>query len=101
MRPARPPSRRRLIGALAAAASAAGLAVAAPYAGAGTAAPSFAGTPIVVHGLTVPARVVGEDVALAVGGSFAPRFWAGVNLGATVPGRLPGEVAATRRDYDR
>ena len=28
-------------------------------------------------------------------------FWPGVNLGATVPGRHPGELAPTRADYDR
>ena len=32
---------------------------------------------------------------------FVPLFWAGVNLGSTVPGSQPGEVAATRADYDR
>ena len=30
-----------------------------------------------------------------------PRFWAGVNLGATTPGHAPGELSPTRADYDR
>ena len=32
---------------------------------------------------------------------FQPRFWPGVNLGSTVPGRLPGELAQTGADYRR
>ena len=32
---------------------------------------------------------------------FQPRFWPGVNLGSTVPGRFPGELAQTRADYRR
>jgi hypothetical protein len=54
-----------------------------------------------VDGMTLPARVEGRDVAAATGKGFSPVFWAGVNLGSTVPGRQPGEVAATRADYDR
>jgi hypothetical protein len=48
---------------------------------------------------TVPARVDGDRVALTDGSG--PRFWAGVNLGVTLPGHAPGELAPTRRDYDR
>jgi hypothetical protein len=51
--------------------------------------------------LTVPARVEGRSVEAATKQGFVPIFWAGVNLGSTIPGRQPGEVAATRRDYDR
>ncbi|MCW3039338.1 MAG: hypothetical protein JWM31_1243, partial [Solirubrobacterales bacterium] len=29
------------------------------------------------------------------------RFWPGVNLGATLPGTFPGQLAPTRADYDR
>jgi hypothetical protein len=39
--------------------------------------------------------------ALAVDRRFEPRFWPGVNLGVTVPGHHPGELAPTRADYDR
>ena len=63
------------------------------------AAPSFA-LPR-VDGLTLPARVEGRSVEAATRNGFAPGFWAGVNLGSTIPGRQPGEVAATRQDYDR
>lgn len=54
-----------------------------------------------VGGLTLPGRVAGRSVEAATRHGFAPLFWTGVNLGSTVPGRQPGEVAATRRDYDR
>jgi hypothetical protein len=54
-----------------------------------------------VDGLTLPARVEGRSVDVATTHGFSSIFWAGVNLGSTIPGRQPGEVAATRRDYDR
>jgi hypothetical protein len=54
-----------------------------------------------VGGLTLPARVEGRTLAAAEKDGFVPLFWAGVNLGSTVPARQPGEVAATRADYDR
>lgn len=63
--------------------------------------PSFAGDPVEVRGLRVPARVGGGGLQLGFGSSFRSRFWPGVNLGSTVPGTRPGEVAATRADYDR
>lgn len=54
-----------------------------------------------VDGMTLPARVEGRSVDAATKDGFAPFFWAGVNLGSTTPGHQPGEVAATRQDYDR
>jgi hypothetical protein len=63
------------------------------------ASPEFA--PRKVGGLMLPARVEGRSVEAATAHGFAPIFWAGVNLGSTIPGHQPGEVAATRRDYDR
>jgi hypothetical protein len=51
--------------------------------------------------LTLPARVQGTAVAGATADGYVPLFWAGVNLGSTIPGRQPGEVAATRTEYDR
>ncbi len=54
-----------------------------------------------VDGLKLPARVEGRSVEAATAHGFVPLFWAGVNLGSTIPGHQPGEVAATRRDYDR
>src|SRR5262245_29542690 len=62
---------------------------------------SFAGAPVRQDGLTLPARVQGNDLALATGGKFAPRFWPGVNLGVTTPGHAPGELAVSRAEYDR
>ncbi len=61
----------------------------------------YAGTTLERGGLKLPARIQGRDLALAHRGRFAARFWPGVNLGVTVPGRSPGELAPTRRDYDR
>ena len=53
-------------------------------------------------GLRMPAAVRGSSLALAEGhGRFSARFWPGVNLGATVPGTQPGEVAPSRADYAR
>jgi len=67
--------------------------------GSGTSQPSFSTRK--VDGLTLPARVEGRAVAAAAKDGFVAEFWPGVNLGSTVPGRQPGEVAATRADYDR
>lgn len=52
-------------------------------------------------GLKLPAKVIGEEIRPYVNGAFAPMFWAGVNLGSSIPGHEPGAVAATRPDYDR
>ena len=62
---------------------------------------AFSGAPAEVDGLTVPARVQGTKLALAVDGGFEPHFWPGVNLGVTTPGHHPGELVPTREDYDR
>lgn len=63
--------------------------------------PSYVGTPQRVGGLLLPARAQGRSIALATSGGFAPRFWPGVNLGASRAGTFPGELAPTRADYDR
>jgi len=54
-----------------------------------------------VDGLQLPARVAGTQIQVATPDGYRGRFWAGVNLGSTIPGHQPGEVAATRDDYDR
>ena len=54
-----------------------------------------------VGDLTLPARVTGPTIEAAAPDGFVKLFWAGVNLGSTIPGHQPGEVAATRDDYDR
>jgi hypothetical protein len=63
--------------------------------------PSFRGAPARERGLRVPARATRGAVQLAAPGGFRDRFWAGVNLGSTTPGHLPGEVSARARDYRR
>jgi hypothetical protein len=62
---------------------------------------SFAGQPAAQDGLQLPARVNGPGLELSTPAGFQRRFWPGVNLGSTTPGHQPGEVAATRREYDR
>lgn len=62
---------------------------------------SFAGEPADAGGLRMPARVAGPSIELATPAGFERRFWPGVNLGSTIPGRQPGEVAGTRAQYDR
>jgi hypothetical protein len=44
-----------------------------------------------------------KDAHLAVydGKSWDSRFWTGMNLGATLPGHAPGELAPTKEDYLR
>ena len=56
---------------------------------------------MVEAGLKLPAKVLGDQVRPAIGGRYPSMFWAGVNLGSSVPGQEPGAVAATRPDYDR
>jgi hypothetical protein len=64
-------------------------------------APSFRGAPERVDGLRVPARATPSAVQLATRAGFRDRWWAGVNLGSTTPGHLPGEVSARAADYRR
>jgi hypothetical protein len=90
--------RRVLLGGVVAVVAAGAVVAVAPRPGS-VAEPSF--EPSRVGELTLPARVDGRSIAAATKDGFAPLFWAGVNLGPTVPGRQPGEVAATREDYDR
>jgi hypothetical protein len=62
----------------------------------------YRGSPARVGGLQEPARVRGDYLELSTADhGFQPRFWPGVNLGSTVPGRFPGELAQTRADYRR
>ena len=66
--------------------------------------PAFGGEapqPLVVEGLKLTGQVIGRDVRVATPSGMKPHFWAGVNLGATVPATSPGELAPTREDYDR
>ncbi len=66
--------------------------------------PAFGGEapqPLVVDGLKLTGQVIGRGVRVATPSGMKPHFWAGVNLGATVPATSPGELAPTREDYDR
>ena len=81
--------------------AAVGVAVAAFAAGGDSAPPAPAYATTELGGLELPARVQGQAIAVATREGWEPRFWPGVNLGATIPGRQPGEVAPTRADYDR
>ncbi|HJW76184.1 MAG TPA: hypothetical protein VJ787_11035 [Thermoleophilia bacterium] len=51
-------------------------------------------------GLTFIARTQGEHLLLATRGGDVD-FVPGVNLGSTIPGHSPGELATRRRDYRR
>jgi hypothetical protein len=57
--------------------------------------------PLMVDGLKLTGQVVGREIRVATPTGMKPHFWAGVNLGATLPGTSPGELAPTRADYDR
>ena len=50
---------------------------------------------------SVPFRVQGTRLAVRTANGYAARFWPGVNLGATIPGRQPGEVAIPGAVYRR
>lgn len=52
-------------------------------------------------GVRMPAKVEGDHIAAYTGEGFEPRFWNGANLGATLPGHDPGELAPTEADYLR
>ena len=54
------------------------------------------------EGIKRVSRVEGESLAVYDGqAGFEPKFWNGVNLGATLPGHAPGELAPTEEDYLR
>jgi hypothetical protein len=60
--------------------------------------------PKVIDGLTTLAFTSGsgEDVQLTLSTTAGPvNFWSGVNLGSSVPGHNPGELAMTAEDYRR
>jgi hypothetical protein len=76
----------------------AALVLQAPTAGAA----DWASRPTRIGGLTVLARATPTGVQLPRGGGlFAAKFWSGVNLGTTLPGHDPGELAIPRSEYDR
>lgn len=46
-------------------------------------------------------KVADGHIAVYESGQWRPRFWTGVNLGATTPGHFPGELSPTKDDYRR
>lgn len=49
----------------------------------------------------VPFAARGDHLAVWDGTTYQPMFVKGINLGVAVPGTQPGELAATREQYDR
>jgi hypothetical protein len=54
-----------------------------------------------VDGIKQVSTVKDAELAVYDGGSWDKRFWNGMNLGDTLPGHAPGELAPTREDYMR
>ena len=52
-------------------------------------------------GIKQVSTVDGTHLAVYDGSGWDERFWTGMNLGATLPGHAPGELAPTREDYLR
>lgn len=52
-------------------------------------------------GVSMPAKVEGDHISAYTGEGFEARFWNGANLGATLPGHDPGELAPAESDYLR
>ncbi|WP_289136059.1 hypothetical protein [uncultured Brevibacillus sp.] len=53
------------------------------------------------NGIKQVAKVENGQIALYDGKTWNPRFWAGMNLGATTPGHDPGELSPSKWDYLR
>ncbi len=54
-----------------------------------------------VDGIKRVSTVEGTHLATYDGGGWDTRFWGGMNMGDTLPGHHPGELAPTREDYLR
>ncbi len=54
-----------------------------------------------VDGVKQVSTVKDANLAVYDGKVWEDRFWTGMNLGATLPGHAPGELAPTREDYLR
>jgi len=62
------------------------------------------GPPVAIHELNGVKQIsMTQNGRLAVydGTSWQPRFWNGINFGATKPGHYPGELATSKDDYLR
>ncbi len=54
-----------------------------------------------VGGITQVSTVKGSHIAVYDGTGWHTQFWNGVNMGASLPGHSPGELAPTKEDYLR
>ena len=52
-------------------------------------------------GVRLAAKVVDGHLAIYDGAAWRPRFWTGINIGATTPGHFPGELSVSKEDYAR
>jgi hypothetical protein len=52
-------------------------------------------------GVKQVSSVVDGRLTIYEGESWQPRFWNGIDLGATLPGYAPGDLAPTKEDYLR
>lgn len=64
-------------------------------------APTDPAATITQDGLRMPGRATSTSLQVATADGFRTRFWPGVNLGSTTPGRLPGEVAISQQTAAR
>jgi hypothetical protein len=53
------------------------------------------------NGIKMTARTVGKEWQIFQDGKWEKVFWNGVNLGVTIPGHAPGELAPSKEDYVR
>jgi len=56
---------------------------------------------VLEDGIRLVSKVENGHLAVYEEGRWRPRFWTGVNLGATTPGHFPGEFSPTKEDYGR
>ena len=54
-----------------------------------------------VNGIKQVSTVKGSHLAVYDGTGWKTRFWNGMNLGASLPGHSPGQLAPTKQDYLR
>ncbi|MBN1989074.1 MAG: cadherin-like domain-containing protein [Bacteroidales bacterium] len=55
--------------------------------------------PSTMHGQQVPFSTNSNSLCIWDGSQYVPFFIKGTNLGVSIPGTFPGELAATRQDY--
>jgi hypothetical protein len=55
----------------------------------------------VENGIKMTTRTIGKEWQVFQDGEWKKIYWNGVNLGVTIPGHAPGEVAPSKEDYVR